>query len=124
MDALIVGGKEMTKRNFTFEEYQFSAKRTANPHENAILNYGLGIAGEAGEVADIIKKVSFHGHEMNKDDLKKELGDVLWYLSNIADLSGITLEDVAVSNCIKLQHRYPKGFDKERSIYRKVEDEC
>ncbi|HSH24010.1 MAG TPA: nucleoside triphosphate pyrophosphohydrolase family protein [Massilibacterium sp.] len=99
-------------------EYQELATRTADEHENEILNYALGLNGEAGEVADIIKKVEFHRHIYTKDDIKKELGDVLWYVSQIARLSGITLEDVAKGNIDKLKKRYPTGFNTHDSINR------
>lgn len=99
-------------------EYQELAKRTANPHENALINYGLGISEEAGEASGLIKKSSFHGHSIDRKDVKKELGDVLWYLSNIADIAGITLEEVATANIEKLRKRYPEGFSVKDSIKR------
>ena len=67
-----------------FNEYQELSKRTAAKHDNELINYGLGIAGESGEVADQIKKAMFHGHNIGKEEIKKELGDVLWYTSQIA----------------------------------------
>lgn len=100
-------------------EYQEISTRTANKHDYELANYGLGIAGEAGEVAELVKKAVFHGHDIPKEKIKKELGDVLWYLSNIARLAGMTLEEVATANIEKLMERYPNGFSKERSINRK-----
>lgn len=82
-------------------------------------NYGLGIAGEVGEVADLVKKSLFHGHKIDQESIKKELGDVLWYMAQLARLAGITLEDVAVANIEKLKERYPDGFSVEASINRK-----
>lgn len=99
-------------------EYQELSSRTAAKHDNELINYGLGIAGEAGEVADLIKKSSFHGHSIDKAEVKKELGDVLWYLGQIARLTGLTLEEVAQGNIDKLMKRYPEGFSTERSINR------
>lgn len=99
-------------------EYQELAARTASRHDYELANYGLGIAGEAGEVADLIKKAVFHGHDIPKDEVKKELGDVLWYLSQIASLAGLTLDEVATGNIEKLMARYPDGFSKERSVNR------
>lgn len=84
--------------------------------------FGLGIAGEAGEVADILKKTLHHGHQMNREAMKKELGDVLWYLQAIADRYGLTLSEVAEANVQKLLERYPEGFSSERSINRAQED--
>jgi NTP pyrophosphatase (non-canonical NTP hydrolase) len=100
------------------DQYQKEAARTGNNHIYAIANYGLGLTGEAGEVADIIKKTVFHGHELDLVELEKELGDVLWYLANIATVSGLNLSDIAEKNIEKLKKRYPEGFSQERSINR------
>ena len=81
----------------------------------------LGIAGESGEVADIIKKVVHHRHpldEATREKLLKELGDVLWYVAHAASVLGVTLDDVAYANVEKLRKRYPDGFSSERSINR------
>lgn len=101
-----------------FREYQELAKRTANDKNEIkykLANYAMGLSGEAGEVTDYLKKVVFHGHSMDKDKLKDELGDVLWYLSNLAELMDIDLRDIAEHNIEKLKQRYPDGFSKERS---------
>lgn len=102
----------------SLNDYQTISGRTANRHDYELANYGLGITGEAGEVADLIKKSMFHGHEVDKSEIKKELGDVLWYLANIATLAGLTLEEIATANVDKLMKRYPNGFDKEASVNR------
>ena len=99
-----------------FNEYQKLAMRTAR--ELNIVEFALGISGEAGEVTDLIKKVEFHGHEMNKIKLVDELGDVLWYLALLAETIGVELEEVAKVNIDKLKERYPDGFESERSINR------
>jgi NTP pyrophosphatase (non-canonical NTP hydrolase) len=100
-------------------EYQKLAMRTANDNCRTIANAGLGIAGEAGEAADIIKKYLFHGHELDKDELIKELGDVCWYVALTAELIGVDLETVLERNIDKLKRRYPTGFSEELSINRK-----
>ncbi|MCS1393998.1 nucleoside triphosphate pyrophosphohydrolase family protein [Lysinibacillus boronitolerans] len=99
-------------------EYQLLATRTAAQHDNELVNYGLGIAGEAGEVADLIKKAMFHGHVIDQVEVKKELGDVMWYLANIARLAGLSLDEIAEANIEKLKKRYPDGFSTEASINR------
>jgi NTP pyrophosphatase (non-canonical NTP hydrolase) len=99
-------------------EYQDLSARTANKHDHELENYGLGLTGEAGEVADIIKKTVFHGHDMGQNDMRKELGDVLWYVSQLARVSGLTLEEVAQANVDKLKRRYPEGFSEEASVNR------
>lgn len=101
-----------------FKEYQELAKRTANTEvekREQYANYAMGLSGESGEVTDYLKKVLFHGHEMDREKLKDELGDVLWYLSNLADSAGIDLDDIAEWNIEKLKKRYPDGFSEERS---------
>lgn len=111
----------------TLNEYQRQSMRTAtavNPHEDLdgwkyqLSGFGLGVAGEAGEVADILKKVLHHGHDMDPVAMKKELGDVLWYVQAIADRYGLTLHEVAQANIDKLKARYPNGWSAEDSINR------
>lgn len=112
---------------YTLNDYQRDALRTASPEAegergrplNLAIN-GLGIAGEAGEVADLLKKHTGHGHELPRSKVEKELGDVLWYTARIADLFGLTLADVAHANRVKLEARYPNGFSHEASRNREV----
>ncbi|MDD9148137.1 nucleoside triphosphate pyrophosphohydrolase family protein [Sporolactobacillus sp. CQH2019] len=104
-----------------FDTYQELSSRTANSDEKGrdlLANFALGLAGEAGEVADLIKKYRFHGHELKQEDLIKELGDVLWYASLIAQLAAISFNEVAESNIAKLMTRYPDGFNSADSIKR------
>ena len=86
--------------------------------KDMLINSVMGLNGEAGEVIDLVKKHLFHNHELDKDKLKLELGDVLWYLAEAAEALGISLEDIAISNIDKLKRRYPEGFDFEKSINR------
>jgi len=78
----------------------------------------MGLAGETGEVVDYLKKCVFHGHDLDKEKLTKELGDVLWYLARIADDCSISLEQIMIENIEKLKRRYPEGFSVERSVNR------
>ena len=95
-----------------FEEYQSEASQTAlYPRRMENLEYPtLGLAGEAGEVANIVKKIQRdHGGIINDETrlkLKDELGDVLWYISACADELGITLADIAAYNVNKLAQRH------------------
>ncbi len=101
-----------------FNEYQKQAKRTLNTEiedDYLFANLGMGLAGEAGEVCDYLKKVIFHGHTLDKEKLCDELGDVLWYLSNLAEVLNIPLSEVAEKNITKLKQRYPNGFEQIRS---------
>ena len=107
----------------TLNEYQKQAGRTANDGKGKneqVANFVIGLVAEGGEVADILKKVLFHGHDLDKEELISELGDVLWYLSQVAQVYDITLEEVANKNIQKLYKRYPQGFSEEASKNRTV----
>ncbi len=114
------------KKKITFQEYQDQALRTMSKEakENPLLNAALGLSGETGEVADLIKKTLFQGHELDKEHLKEELGDVLWYLAEACKGLDTTLEEIALMNVMKLEKRFPDHrFDKEKSIHRELEKE-
>ena len=105
-------------------EYQRLAHKTQNPHLTAREIYAqcaMGLAGETGEVADLLKKYLFHGHFIDKEKVKRELGDVLWYVAELAGACGFTMTDVAGANIAKLMDRYPDGFSEERSRNRASE---
>ena len=105
-------------------EYQKLAMITLNKELNKkemLLNSVMGLCGESGEAIDIVKKHYFHGHELDKEHLIKELGDVAWYLAEAATALDISLEDILSTNIDKLKKRYPEGFDKERSILKNEE---
>jgi NTP pyrophosphatase (non-canonical NTP hydrolase) len=95
-----------------FEDYQSEASQTAHyPRRMSNLEYPtLGLAGEAGEVANIVKKIQRdHGGVLNDEirgKLKDELGDVLWYISACADELGLTLQGIAEYNVNKLAKRH------------------
>ncbi len=97
-----------------FEDYQAAASKTAlYPRRMENLEYPtLGLAGEAGEVANIVKKIQRdHGGvivDETRAKLKDELGDVLWYISACADELGITLAEIAEYNVDKLAKRHSK----------------
>ena len=105
-------------------DYQKAALRTASTLEpkDLVLNGALGLAGESGEVADHIKKHLFQGHELDKENLAKELGDICWYIAIMAEGLGYNLETIMQINIDKLRKRYPQGFEKERSLYREEKE--
>lgn len=109
----------------TPNEYQTEALRTAsgmNQDVPMIVNGVLGLCGEAGECADMVKKNLFQGHELDTVHLAKELGDVAWYLAVAAYSIGYDLETVFQMNVDKLRNRYPNGFEAERSLHRQEGD--
>lgn len=110
----------------TFDEYLEESKRTAveltdQNHNEQMVMTGLGLTGEAGEVADEIKKHIFHGHDLDKIKTMKELGDVLWYMARMCAILDVSFDQVAQMNIDKLKARYPNGFERERSINRPKE---
>ena len=91
-----------------FDEYQKFARSTAiYPDECKVVYPALGLCGEAGEVAEKVKKNIRDGKSL--DGLALELGDVLWYISTLADDLGVTLEEVAKTNIEKLQSRMERN---------------
>lgn len=86
---------------------------------NNLLHAALGIAGEAGETVDIIKKSWAYGKPLNREELIKEVGDQLWYINLLIDTLGVTWGEVFAANVAKLTARYPeKKFSADRAINR------
>ena len=124
----------------TGSEYQKLAMRTndgkaterlgflTSRDENTVADFGglihgcLGLAGESGETLDMIKKWVFHEKELDKEHLKKEIGDVMWYVAMICESVGFDLDDVLQTNVDKLKARYPEGFDTYLANHRKEGD--
>ena len=105
----------------TINEYQTLAMTTLNPElskKDVLINGVMGLCGEAGEAIDIVKKHLHQGHELDKDKLAKELGDIAWYLAETAWALDIPLEGILQGNIDKLKKRFPEGFSSERSILR------
>jgi len=99
--------------SITFDVYQGMCARTfpvEMPRELAV----IGLCGEVGEVAELIKKHLYHGKSLDKDMLAKEIGDVLWYLNYCASVFGLSMNDIAQKNVEKLMARYPNGFEPQR----------
>lgn len=101
-------------------EYQELARRTQNntltmaEKENHAL---FGMASEVGEIHAIYQKV-YQGHDMNYHKVIDEMGDLMWFMAELADAMGVSLVDVAEHNIDKLKKRYPHGFDVEHSVHR------
>lgn len=114
----------------TPNEYQKLAKRTLldvptqplSPEETMIIWNAVGLAGEAGEIVDYLKKGIFHRHGYDSGILKGEIGDLLWYAAGLATQHGFTLEEAMEFNIAKLKNRYPDGFSTSDSINRGSDD--
>lgn len=121
--CVLAGRKGIMSKITDFDLYQIEAYKTANMSLSdlgQLINGGLGIAGEAGEVADEIKKYAYQGHDLDKEKLKKELGDVLWYVALTASALSIPLSEIATGNIDKLRARYGEVFDQYKSVNRQL----
>ena len=108
----------------TINEYQKLAMTTLNPDldkKDVLINGVMGLCGESGEAIDIVKKHLAQGHELDRAHLIKELGDIAWYLAEVATVLDVELEEVLVQNIEKLKARYPEGFSVEKSLNRTEE---
>jgi len=104
----------------TFDEYQQASTGTAQ-YSDFIppwIYLALGLAGESGEVVDKLKKVARNHNGVFTDEavqeIKKELGDVLWYVSQLCEQLGLSMNDVAETNRAKLEDRKARGVIKSR----------
>lgn len=108
----------------TINEYQKLAMVTLNPaldKKDILINGVMGLCGESGEAIDLVKKHLAQGHELDREALIKELGDIAWYLAETATVLEVSLEEVLTRNIEKLKKRYPEGFAVEKSLHRDEE---
>lgn len=117
--------EELSRRasgqELTMNEYQQLAARTINeglPEDHKLCHALHGLAGEVGEIHSIFQK-TLQGHTFTADDLKKEIGDLLWFIAELCTVNDFEMQDVAQGNIDKLKERYPDGFSEERSVHRK-----
>lgn len=107
-------------------EYQKAAARTliAAPgfdipgQDMMVIWNAIGLSGEAGEVADLVKKGIFHQHGLDVQKLRKELGDCTWYIAALCTTLGLDLSEIMQENIDKLKTRYPNGYNPEDSALR------
>lgn len=104
----------------TANDYQRACLRTATSDKSEWLENAIyGIIGEAGEIVDLVKKHKWQGHELDREALILECGDLAWYQSLLMSAIDCTLGEAYKKNIEKLKQRYPEGFSKDRSINRK-----
>jgi NTP pyrophosphatase (non-canonical NTP hydrolase) len=104
-------------------QYQWEASRTLIQKPDFVISdYGImlvwcaiGVTGEAGEIAEVIKKGVFHQYGIDREKLLKEIGDTLWYLAGLCSVMDIDISTVMQQNIEKLRIRYPDGFTAEDS---------
>ena len=118
-DALALEGRITPIEEFAirkdshFNDYQnFVKTMKVYPEKHAIVYPALGIAGEGGEVAEKVKKWLRGDRELDKKELAKEIGDVMWYIASMADDLGFTLQEIVDMNVAKLTSRAERGVRK------------
>lgn len=103
----------MVKSKVDLKEYQKLVKTTAKGNyknkNDEIANWGLGVSGEAGDLAGCIKKTVFHGNDQTAG-IRENVGDTMWYLAMICNFYKWDFEEVLAENIDKLRKRYKKGF--------------
>lgn len=104
----------------TLDEYQRLASRTVNwnlADDEMELHALHGMASEVGEIHGLFQKV-YQGHKIDVMHLKKEIGDLMWFVAEMCTANNWNLDDVCDMNISKLKARYPIGFDADRSKHR------
>jgi len=104
--------QDFQNKKTSVQEYQEACLRTVKEFENEtrkILTWGLGISGEAGDVAGCIKKTFIHKNDVTAG-IRENLGDTMWYIANICNFFNWDLQDILEENTNKLKKRYPQGF--------------
>jgi NTP pyrophosphatase (non-canonical NTP hydrolase) len=106
-----------TNKKVNLRKYQKLCKNTAKSFKDKdkeISDWGLGVAGEAGDLAGCIKKTIYHGNDQ-RGGIRENIGDTMWYLAMICNSFGWQLEEILAENIEKLKKRYPKGFNKKHA---------
>jgi NTP pyrophosphatase (non-canonical NTP hydrolase) len=114
-------GNELSRAKYRHEVIRTCGDLTRAWGKDGLLMGALGLTGEAGEVADLIKKHVFHDQPLDEEKLIKELGDVRWYLEYLCICLNQFVEEVEAINIQKLQKRYPNGFNSQDSKDKKDE---
>ncbi len=105
----------MNDREYTdFVLNKVSSKTLDEP----IIASSLGLAGEVGEIADLVKKYTFHNHKLAVEEVMEELGDLFFYMTLMMNTLETTLDEIIEMNVQKLNERYPEGFESIRSMNR------
>ena len=107
-----------------FSTYQQLASRTMNPalgREETLQHALYMCCAEIGEVHSLFQK-KYQGHDINREHLVKEIGDVLWGLAELCTVCNINMDEVARTNIEKLLERYPNGFEVDKSLNRREGD--
>lgn len=121
-----MNGNEYTKLAMRTNDGKSTVRMLKLTHEGEetgeVLNACLGLSGEVGEFNDMIKKWIFHEKDLDLEHLKKECGDIMWYIAMMCHAFRWDLDEIMQLNIDKLKARYPEGFDTVKANNRKSED--
>jgi len=109
-----------------FKDYQLRSYTAIQPHDDAkdeVLNWVVGLGEEVGEVMNHVKHLFWGNEEVDKMEMAKELGDILWYMSALATVWELNLDAVAELNVAKLEHRFGGRFSEAKSKARHSAEE-
>lgn len=109
--------KRAKKLDQNYENVQ--TRMLENPENLTLMHAALGLAGETGEAVDLIKKSLMYGKPLDHDKMKKECGDILWYMAILLYEIDSSFEEIMRMNIEKLEKRYPNGFTEQDAIARK-----
>lgn len=113
-------------RRTDYDVHEFHTRfipRISQPLHAKLIHYSLGLGGESGEILDAVKKVIRDGNPIDRVNLIEEIGDVLWYATNLLTAIDSDLEEAMHANISKLERRYPTGFTEEAGRNRNVNEE-
>jgi NTP pyrophosphatase (non-canonical NTP hydrolase) len=94
----------------TDKTYLEKTKRTLSTEDNYLEHMAYGLVTESGEILDALKKHKFYGRELDVQNLKEEVGDLMWYLIQFVDILDYSLDEAKIDNIKKLEKRYPEKF--------------
>ena len=105
------------------KNFEAIAARLSNPENIRILHAAIGLATEAGEVQDALKKHLFYGKPLDKVNLAEEMGDIFWYMAILSDALGVGFDDIQTKNIAKLKARYGDKFTAAAALNRDLDAE-
>lgn len=114
--------KEYVQNALVTESNNFEAigARVSSPESIRLLHAAIGLATEAGEIQDQLKKVLFYGKPLDKVNLAEELGDLFWYAAIMADALGVSFDEIQEKNIAKLKARYGEKFSEAAALTRNL----
>jgi len=120
-----MSNKQYVKDATVTESKDFDAigARLANPENIRLLHAAIGLATEAGEVQDALKKHLFYGKPLDKVNLAEEIGDLFWYCAILADTLGVSFDEIQEKNIAKLKARYGDKFTAAAALNRDLDAE-